>query len=73
MSDISEKYDTLAGRIGNTKEALVLITQELSDIEQAIAFCKEHDDMELWEDLIQYSLNKPGKQFILNVVYNFNK
>jgi hypothetical protein len=29
--------------------------------------------MELWEDLIQYSLNKPGKQFILNVVYNFNK
>lgn len=49
----------LLGRIGNTKEALVLITQELSDIEQAIAFCKEHDDMELWEDLIQYSLNKP--------------
>jgi hypothetical protein len=50
-----------AGRIGNTKEALVLITQELGDIEQAIGFCKEHDDMELWEDLIQYSLNKPGK------------
>ncbi|KAJ9598465.1 hypothetical protein L9F63_010861, partial [Diploptera punctata] len=49
----------LLGRIGNTKEALVLITQELNDIEQAINFCKEHDDMELWEDLIQYSLNKP--------------
>lgn len=62
-----------AGRIGNTKEALVLITGELGDIEQAIAFCKEHDDMELWEDLIQYSLNKPGKQFILCMVYNFKK
>jgi hypothetical protein len=62
-----------AGRIGNTKEALVLITQELNDIEQAIAFCKEHDDMELWEDLIQYSLNKPGKQFILNIMHNLKK
>jgi hypothetical protein len=54
------RCDVFAGRIGNTKEALVLITQELCDIEQAIAFCKEHDDMELWEDLIRYSLNKPG-------------
>jgi hypothetical protein len=60
VSNVGGKY-MFAGRIGNTKKALVLITQELNDIEQAIAFCKEHDDMELWEDLIQYSLNKPGK------------
>ncbi|CAG2062815.1 unnamed protein product [Timema podura] len=42
----------LLDRIGNTKEALELITKELQNIEQAIEFCKEHDDMELWEDLI---------------------
>jgi hypothetical protein len=60
VSNITGECDLFAGRIGNTKEALVLITHELSDIEHAISFCKEHDDMELWEDLIQYSLNKPG-------------
>lgn len=49
----------LLGRMGNTKEALKLITDELNDINYAIEFCKEHSDTELWEDLIQYSMNKP--------------
>lgn len=49
----------LLGRIGNTKEALDLIIKELKDIEQAINFCKEHDDEELWEDLINHSLKVP--------------
>lgn len=49
------------GRIGNTKEALQLITQQIGDIEQAISFCKERDDPELWEDLINCSLKRPGK------------
>lgn len=52
----------LLGRIGNFKEALNLIIKELGDIEQAINFCKEHHDMELWEDLISYSL--PRADFI---------
>lgn len=34
--------------------------QELGDIDRAINFCKEHDDTDLWEDLIKYSLKKPG-------------
>lgn len=50
----------LLGRIGNTSQALALMTKELSDMESAIAFCQEHDDEELWNDLIDYSLNKPG-------------
>ena len=33
--------------------------QELSDIEQAVEFCKQHDDAELWNVLINYSLDKP--------------
>ncbi|XP_075222669.1 vacuolar protein sorting-associated protein light [Lycorma delicatula] len=49
----------LLGRIGNTKEALNLIIKKLNDIEQAIVFCKEHDDADLWEDLINQSLDKP--------------
>ncbi|XP_020282011.1 vacuolar protein sorting-associated protein 41 homolog isoform X2 [Pseudomyrmex gracilis] len=49
----------LLGRIGNTSEALALMTRELNDMESAIAFCQEHDDEELWNDLINYSLDKP--------------
>ncbi|KAK7789046.1 hypothetical protein R5R35_010545 [Gryllus longicercus] len=49
----------LLDRMGNTKDALVLIMQELQDIDHAITFCKEHDDLELWQDLITYSLNQP--------------
>ncbi|XP_015111621.1 vacuolar protein sorting-associated protein 41 homolog [Diachasma alloeum] len=48
----------LLGRIGNTSEALALMTRELGDMEAAIEFCQEHDDEELWNDLINYSLNK---------------
>jgi len=51
----------LLGRMGNTKEALRLITDELDDINQAIDFCKEYDDRDLWDDLISYSLEKPSK------------
>ncbi|KAL1464836.1 hypothetical protein WDU94_004447 [Cyamophila willieti] len=49
----------LLGRIGNTKEALSLIMSELKDIQQAITFCQEHDDNELWQDLINHALAKP--------------
>lgn len=49
----------LLGRIGNVSEALALITRKLNDIESAIAFCQEHNDEELWNDLINYSLDKP--------------
>lgn len=50
----------LLGRMGNTKLALRLIVEELQDIDRAIEFCKEHDDKDLWEDLINYSLKKPA-------------
>ena len=32
---------------------------------QAIDFAKEQDDEDLWDDLINYSLDKPGIHFIL--------
>lgn len=55
----------LLGRIGNTSEALALMTRELDDMESAIAFCQEHDDEELWNDLVNYSLDKPSTNHIV--------
>ncbi|KAF6204991.1 hypothetical protein GE061_019158 [Apolygus lucorum] len=49
----------LLGRIGNTKRALQLIFSEINDFDRAIDFCKEHDDEELWEDVINFALDKP--------------
>lgn len=49
----------LLGRIGDTREALELINRELGDVQQALAFCQEHDDPDLWRDLIEHSLRKP--------------
>lgn len=33
--------------------------KELKDMQYAISFCQEHDDPDLWNDLINHSLNKP--------------
>ena len=49
-------------RMGQTKKALQLVLHAIKDVNQAIDFCKKHDDKDLWEDLIQYSLNKPGSR-----------
>ncbi|CAG9772738.1 unnamed protein product [Ceutorhynchus assimilis] len=49
----------LLGRMGDTKKALDLIINELKDIQYAISFCHEHDDTDLWEDLINHCINKP--------------
>lgn len=49
----------LLGRIGNTKEALQLLITKIGDMDQAISFCKEHNDLDLWKDLVEHSLSKP--------------
>lgn len=49
----------LLARMGNTKEALHYITDSLNDIDWAVDFCKEQDDRELWDDLINLSMKKP--------------
>lgn len=55
---VSEMVFLLA-RMGNTKQALCYITQNLDDIDWAIEFCKEQQDTELWNDLIRMSMRKP--------------
>ena len=48
----------LLARMGNTKEALHYITDSLDNIDWAVEFCKEQDDRELWDDLINLSMKK---------------
>ncbi|WWD19691.1 hypothetical protein CI109_104155 [Kwoniella shandongensis] len=49
----------LLGRMGNNKQALMLIIERLSDVQRAIDFAKEQADEDLWEDLLQYSETRP--------------
>lgn len=58
----------LLSRMGNNKQALQLIIQEENDVKKAIEFAKEQDDEELWDDLINYSLDKP--EFITGLLQN---
>ncbi|KAF2099932.1 hypothetical protein NA57DRAFT_75434 [Rhizodiscina lignyota] len=49
----------LLSKTGQTKRALSLITQSLGDVSLAISFAKEQDDPDLWNDLLDYSMDKP--------------
>lgn len=55
-------FHVFTARMGNVKQALRLIIDELNDVDKAIDFCKEQDDAELWEDLIESSIKKPGEK-----------
>ncbi len=47
-------------RMGKLEKALQIILHAIKDVDQAIDFCKRHNDKDLWENLIKFSLNKPG-------------
>lgn len=49
----------LYSKTGQTKRALTLIIDRLADVSQAISFAKEQNDADLWEDLLEYSMDKP--------------
>jgi hypothetical protein len=42
------------------KRALYLIIDRLKDVHKAIEFAKEQDDADLWDDLLNYSMDKPS-------------
>ncbi|KKA30840.1 hypothetical protein TD95_000754 [Thielaviopsis punctulata] len=55
-------YDELVflySKTGQMKKALFLIIDRLHDVSKAIAFAKEQDDPDLWDDLLNYSMDKP--------------
>ncbi|PLN85855.1 hypothetical protein BDW42DRAFT_133301 [Aspergillus taichungensis] len=49
----------LLSKTGQTKRALNLILSDLKDVSQAISFAKSQDEPDLWEDLLDYSMDKP--------------
>lgn len=49
----------LLSKMGQTKRALNLILSDLKDVSKAISFAKSQDDPDLWEDLLDYSMDKP--------------
>jgi vacuolar protein sorting-associated protein 41 len=49
----------ILSKTGQTKRALFLIIDKLGDVSQAIQFVKEQDDQDLWDNLLDYSMDKP--------------
>ncbi|KAK6582499.1 hypothetical protein PZA11_004907 [Diplocarpon coronariae] len=49
----------LYSKTGQPKRALYLIIERLRDVSQAISFCKAQDDIDLWDTLLDYSMDKP--------------
>ena len=49
----------LLSQTGETKRALDLIINRLGDVSMAISFAKDQDDPDLWNDLLDYSMDKP--------------
>lgn len=49
----------LYSKTGQMKRALYLIIDRLGDVSRAIAFARDLDDPDLWEDLLRYSMDKP--------------
>ncbi|TGZ82953.1 hypothetical protein EX30DRAFT_339204 [Ascodesmis nigricans] len=58
----------LLSKTGQTKRALFLIIDKLGDVSQAIEFAKTQDDPDLWNDLLDYSMDKP--RFIRGLLEN---
>ena len=57
--DYTDEYVYVLSKEGNTKKALFIIIEKLSDVSRAIGFAKEQGDPDLWDDLLTYSMNKP--------------
>jgi hypothetical protein len=49
----------ILSQTGEIKRALSLIINRLGDVSLAISFAKEQNDSDLWEDLLDYSMDKP--------------
>lgn len=50
----------LLSQTGQLKRALSLIINSLGDVKFAIQFAKEQNDAELWDDLLEFSMDKPS-------------
>ncbi len=56
----------LLTRLGNNKEALLLIINRMQNVQLAIEFASSQNDTRLWEEFLQYSCDKPA--FIIGLL-----
>ncbi|KAH9618528.1 hypothetical protein KSS87_018147 [Heliosperma pusillum] len=49
----------ILGRMGNTKQALAVIINDLGDMEEALEFASMQNDDDVWEELIKQSTQRP--------------
>lgn len=49
----------LLGRSGNRMKALDLLVNKLDRIDSAIDFCRENDDSDLWNSLVDAAVKRP--------------
>ncbi|KAG2670897.1 hypothetical protein I3760_14G108100 [Carya illinoinensis] len=57
--DLLREQVFILGRMGNSKQALAVIINNLGDIEEAVEFVTMQNDDDLWEELIKQCLHKP--------------
>lgn len=57
--DYVQELVYLLGKVGQNDRALKLIIERLGDPAQAIEFAKEQNDKELWDELLNYSMERP--------------
>ncbi|KAG6632222.1 vacuolar protein sorting-associated protein 41 homolog [Carya illinoinensis] len=57
--DLLREQVFILGRMGNSKQALAVIINNLGDIEEAVEFVTMQHDDDLWEELIKQCLHKP--------------
>ncbi|KAL7418518.1 Vacuolar protein sorting-associated protein 41 [Cryptotrichosporon argae] len=58
--DLVPEMVFLLGRMGNNKQALMLIIERLGDVDRAIDFAKDQADEDLWDDLLSYAETRPA-------------
>lgn len=55
---------SVTARMGNASRALSVIIDHYPNVFKAVEFCKEQNDMALWIELIDRSINRPGKNLL---------
>ncbi|KAJ3321851.1 Vacuolar protein sorting-associated protein 41 [Boothiomyces sp. JEL0866] len=66
--DLIPEMMYLLGKMGDNRKALMLIIERVGDVNLAIEFAKEHNDNSLWEEFLNYAMDKPA--FIVGILEN---
>ncbi|KAJ3268145.1 Vacuolar protein sorting-associated protein 41 [Terramyces sp. JEL0728] len=66
--DLIPEMMYLLGKMGDNRKALMLIIERVGDVNLAIEFAKEHNDSSLWEEFLNYAMDKPA--FIVGILEN---